>query len=940
MIKETKERLHRLCREGMVAKGLEGDPAYEARLAKELRELDAQGDWEYFVKLHDRFRAEKLIFPRNEYNNLIDYVLGLAPPADISRPSEFVQGECPDIDTDFLKPARDYLKRDWAPRTFGQSRVCEIGTNGTTGIKSGILDMAKMHGLPRDEIQPITAKIKDKYNDDEGNTKDLEWEDALEFYPEFKEYCEKNEDVAKAAKMLLDRHKSAGVHAGGLVISSVDIDGFVPLEVRMVTKENPAGVICSAWTEGQHRQDLGPVGLIKFDLLVVSNLMQIAIACKMIKERHGLDSLYALPGREDWSDISYLDDPDAIAMANRGDLKCIFQFDSEGIRRLAKNGGVTKFGDVAAYSAIYRPACLAIHMDAHYCKRKRGEEPYNIHPAISPYLEGTYGIMVFQEQVGDVLRVVGEIPDAHTEKIRKAISKKKVEVFGDYREQFIENGQKVLGVNAEHVIELWSQLEKFSGYGFCKAHAYAYAMISMKLLTLKAHYPLEFYTAVLMCEDRKDKQKEYKLDAESHGVRVCPVHINKSKENFGIHGKKVFFGFGNIKGLGAAAERVVSHQPYSGFVDFLDRFGTDAKVIKPLTALGVFEGGHDRLTLRKFAEFYKKAQTSRRNRRKKFAESMDGFIEELRGLLLEEVSETDPDFERMCQFTEDADLLWQDRFVGVVRRVPFKYKGEQRYREETFVKRLRAIVRKRQISMEKFAAKEEKDDAERPDPETSDLRSIAIDEAEEAMLRDVLTVRGVESYPSAEREYYGFQWTHRLETCDNYVGNTFDKFLKSAEEDGLLVGMVEVEVVDVEERLSKNNVQFWTIKLEDANGTVMKMNIFKDDYRRFEEELKVGTLTKIRVRPPSGGFETLTFDSVPKNKRHTLPPKDEDYRLIVMRPNDKPPEPEPEQRRAEVFRVYPEVGPIPKPAAADPEVYQRYLASLGEDDTERYEAEE
>jgi DNA polymerase-3 subunit alpha len=144
-----------------------------------------------------------------------------------------------------------------------------------------------------------------------------------------------------AAKMLLDRNKTGGVHAGGLIISSVNIEDFVPLEVRSVKKENPNGVICSAWTEGLNRQDLGPVGLIKFDLLVINNLLQIAIACKLIKERHGLTKHQRLPGDWDWSDISYLNDPKALEMANKADLKCIFQFDSEGIRKLVKRGGVT-----------------------------------------------------------------------------------------------------------------------------------------------------------------------------------------------------------------------------------------------------------------------------------------------------------------------------------------------------------------------------------------------------------------------------------------------------------------------------------------------------------------------------------------------------------------------------------------------------------------------
>jgi hypothetical protein len=126
-MRQDQQRLHDLCYDGLKIKGLETDEQYVTRLKKELKELDAQGEWDYFLKLYDRFRAEKLIFPYNEQNNLVDYVLGLAPSVDITQPSAFVQGEAPDIDIDYLKPARDYLKRDWAARIFGQEKICEDG---------------------------------------------------------------------------------------------------------------------------------------------------------------------------------------------------------------------------------------------------------------------------------------------------------------------------------------------------------------------------------------------------------------------------------------------------------------------------------------------------------------------------------------------------------------------------------------------------------------------------------------------------------------------------------------------------------------------------------------------------------------------------------------------------------------------------------------------
>jgi len=351
---QERTRFIRLCVSSLESKGLSSNDLYKDRLKKEIKEIDAQGEHEYLLALFDKFKQEKLIFPSNEHNLLVYYLLNLSSEFDIEKEYAWFQGEMPDVDIDYVKDVRDYLKRTWAPKKWGQDFICEIGTYGTSGIKSSILDMARVHNLEKNDIQAITVTMEDK--DDEGKV--LEWDKALEMYSEFKSYCDRHPQVAEAARLLLDRNRTGGVHAGGLIISSVPIDGFVPLEVRSVNKVNPNGVICSAWAEGLNTQDLQPVGLIKFDMLVINNLMQIAIACKLVKERHGLTSISALPGSWDWSDLAYLNDPKSIEMANNGDLKCIFQFDGEGIRKMVKRGGVTGFDDEAAYSALYRPGPL------------------------------------------------------------------------------------------------------------------------------------------------------------------------------------------------------------------------------------------------------------------------------------------------------------------------------------------------------------------------------------------------------------------------------------------------------------------------------------------------------------------------------------------------------------------------------------------------------
>lgn len=415
------------------------------------------------------------------------------------------------------------------------------------------------------------------------------------------------------------------------------------------------------------------------------------------------------------------------------------------------------------------------------------------------------------------------------------------------------------------------------------SHAYAYSYISARLLCLKAHYPLEFYTATLMCEGDTEKMKDYKLDAQYHGVEVCPVHINKSRANFHIEDAKIYFGFSNMNHIGdGVATRIEQNQPYRNFPDFLERFGSDAKAVKALVSLGTFEDTEDRVLLRKFSEYYKERSAYYKDKQRKFESSMDTRIKELKDLLLTEVSESDPDFEKMNDFTEEAEALWNLRFAGITRKVPYKYKGENRVREVAFTKQLFDLVKKRKTTIENNLDKMQEMEDGPITLDKFDPSDIELDPEEIQILEDELILNGKKTYPKAERIYYGFQWTHRLETCPEYKGMTIDKFLDACENDGVTCAAIEVEILNVNHRVSKRGVKFYSVEVEDANGKVMFVNIWNDDFTRFEDWLKAGNLVAMRVKPPGGGFNTLTFESVERHKRKYLGPKEEDYRLILM----------------------------------------------------------
>lgn len=457
-----KEFLAKKCNEFLTKRNLITSQ-YQKRLNLELEELDCQGGLEYYIELYNKNCKLK----RNVHNLLVVWALELNSEFDISKEFAYDMGESPDVDLDFPPLIKEHIKEKWVVDTFGRENVCSISTYGTSGIKQSLLDMARVHNLNHEEVQIITKKIKMK--DDEGE--EITWDKAVELYPEFKKYCEDHPNVADAAKHMLDRHRSSGAHAGGLIISSKKLTDFVPLEVRKVTKDNPFGSIVAAWTEGQESQDLQPVGLVKVDVLSLIALEQIGIATELVRQRHGVTSISALPGKRNWTDEAYLNDPAVIKMANAADLKGVFQFDSEGIRQLVKKGGVTSFDDLPIYNSLYRPGPMAMGMDDSFVKRKKGQELFEIHPLLIPILGKTLGVIVYQEQCMGLLSIIGDIPLMHCEKIRKAISKKKIEIFGKYKEAFVENGIKKLNKPKEYLIHLWDQIESFAGYGFNKCLA-------------------------------------------------------------------------------------------------------------------------------------------------------------------------------------------------------------------------------------------------------------------------------------------------------------------------------------------------------------------------------------------------------------------------------------------------------------------------------------
>lgn len=859
MNNDPKEKLLKLIVTGMKRRGVEDDPMYKSFLKAELQDLNVQNDHQYFVAIHEK----GIKFPYNENNLIIPWLLGIVDDFNISLESSYHPFEFPDIDVDYLPVVQDYLRNVWCPLTFGREFVCNIGNYTTFGIKSAFLDMARVHGVDKAEIQEITKHLQDK--DDDG--KPVTFEKALELTPELAKYCEEHPDVADAARRLVGRNRGRGKHAGGTVISSKRIDDLVPIMVD--TDGNPV----SGWTEGLHDQDLAPVGLIKFDVLAIKDLLRIAGICELIKVRNPEyrdKGISAIEGESDWTDLDYLNDSKSISLANEAKLRGIFQFDGKGIRQLVKQGGVDSFEDLVAYTALFRPGPLGMGMQEKFIARKHGRENWRkeMPECMLTVLENTYGVMVYQEQVMKILNIVGEIPLVQCEQVRKAISKKKEEKFAKYKQMFLENGSAKIGWSIHPKVDgdtqcmqyLWDQIVSFAEYGFNKSHAVAYTYISARLLYLKAHFPLEFFTVTLGLEDDADKLRGFKREAEHMGIEVCRTDLNKSGVNFEITDGKIYVGFQKIKGIGeAVARKIVEGQPYSGFVDFLERFGTDKRIIDPLIALsttgGIFTEDSPEV-LEEFYELYKKRVKQYKDREKRHMKRREELIGSIKSLMPDDLAHlVTHEWVMQCyldrSFFEQPDIATKEVWNLII-----KYgKSVASYEQKV------ALDNANPVTFENF------EPLGAVDPEK---------------FRNPFNL---------ERQYYGFSWEHPLQKSPNYSGDMgFSQF----EDEHIIVTPVEVVVrKQPKEKISKKGNKYYYVVVEDEDWNMEVITFWEDDFERFREELEYwdeksdrGNLLKLRLERPGPGFKSYTFDSPPKHLRHKKIPKEKenDYRLDVLAP--------------------------------------------------------
>ncbi len=581
------ERLEELRRRR--AQGLVKAPEelYRQRLDYEIQVIERMGFAGYFLVVWDFIRyARENGIPvgpgrGSAAGSVVSYALRITDIDPLQYDllfERFLNPErisMPDIDIDFCMRGRSRVI-DYVTGKYGRDRVAQIITFGTLAAKAVIRDVGRVMGLPYAKVDRIAKLIPDM-------TRSLA--EAAKGVDALAQEVQNDPEVRKIVEVGtrlegLTRH--ASVHAAGVVITPRPLDELVPL--YKVTKGDDEQVM-TQWDMNVVEK----LGLLKMDFLGLRTLTVLDDAVKILRQQGIELDLDEVP----------LDDPEVFRLFCEGRTSGIFQFESRGMTDMMRRAQPSKFEDLAAFNALYRPGPLSVGMVDEYIQRKLGKRKVAyLLPQIKPILEETYGVIVYQDQVMRIAVEVAGFSMAEADVLRKAMGKKKAEVMAEQKEKFVA-GAVARGVAKEKAKELWDYIEPFAGYGFNKSHSVPYAMLAYKTAYLKAHYPVAFMAAMLNSElASSDAIAKYIGECRNMGIAVLPPDVNLSHWWFTVDGDAIRFGLGAVKGIGEGAiEAVLAARQRAGRFRSLTHFACEVdlrqlnhKVFEALIKAGCFDG--------------------------------------------------------------------------------------------------------------------------------------------------------------------------------------------------------------------------------------------------------------------------------------------------------------------------------------------------------------
>ncbi|MEW5717760.1 MAG: DNA polymerase III subunit alpha [Chloroflexota bacterium] len=541
--------LRHLCEQGFQKYYPNGNPAARERLEYELGIIHQMGFDTYFLIVWDLLRAAR---ERNIWFNvrgsaagsMAAYCAGITNLDPIQHRLIFERFlnpgrvSMPDIDLDFQDDRRAELI-EYTIQKYGKDNVAQIVTFGTLAAKASIRDVGRALDYPLSEVDRIAKLLPTGPN--------VKLDDCLEKIPEFRQAYEESDYIRKLidnARLLEGVARNAGTHAAGVVVADKPIVEYAPL--HRPTKGDSSGGFPVVEYEMNW---LERVGLLKMDYLGLASLTIMRRACELIKQRHGVEF--------DLSNIP-VDDPKAFDLLTRGDVTGVFQVEGAGLRKVLQQMKPDKFEHVVAAISLYRPGPM--EYIGTYINRLHGKERVEYkHPKLKQVLDETFGIIVYQEQIIQAAVVMAGYKPGEADDIRKAVGKKIKEKIEAHREKFVK-GAVANGIEKSVAEAIYGDIEYFARYGFNKAHAANYAVLTCQTAYLKAYYPLEYMTALLMTElGNVEKVGQLVNEARRMGYEILPPNVNASDVNFAItpDSKGIHFALSAIKNVGVGAVEVI-----------------------------------------------------------------------------------------------------------------------------------------------------------------------------------------------------------------------------------------------------------------------------------------------------------------------------------------------------------------------------------------------
>ncbi len=583
------EFLEKLTYDGLKEKYKEISPEIKARADYELSIIKEQGFVEYFLVVWDYIHfAEKNNIPvgpgrGSGAGSIVAYSTGITrvDPIKFNLLFErFIHRErvsMPDFDVDFCYDRRNEVI-DYVKEKYGEENVAFIGTFGTMAAKNAIRDVSRVLNIPLSQVDKICKEIPFKLPDGISKPPVLKYyfgttsdeKNAKFIIPGLRKIYEEDEKMHKVIDMSIKIEgmpRQTSTHACGVLIAPKAVDNFVPLIKNGEEIATQFSMV-----------ELEDLGLLKMDFLGLRTLTDIDKTLKLIKDIHSKDiDFYAME----------YDDLNVFRLIGQGDTDAIFQLEGGGMKRFMKKLKPDNLEDVIAGISLYRPGPMK-YIDEYVANKHNPSKIKYDDPLLKPILEATYGIIVYQEQVMQIVQAMAGYSLGQADLVRRIMSKKKVDKMEAEKGKFIygwtdPKGEKSIegaikkGVPEEVARKVFADMEDFAKYAFNKSHAAAYAYLSYQTAYLKCYYPVEFLVAVLNNRITIiDEIKKYTVYAKQNNIEVLPPDVNKSESLFSVEQGKIRFGLAALKNVGiAVVDEIVKERKengeYQDFYNFVER---------------------------------------------------------------------------------------------------------------------------------------------------------------------------------------------------------------------------------------------------------------------------------------------------------------------------------------------------------------------------------